>query len=104
MIPEITDLSRWNLAWLGATAAIVVLLTLLVVSFMSRARVFCQYLRHMTGIALRPGTVRRLYRDKGRGGVRDHLISLLIQEDLADPDRVVTPDSKPDTSMFDTPL
>jgi hypothetical protein len=36
--------------------------------------------------------------------VRDHLISLLIQEDLADTDRMVTPDSKPDTSVFETPL
>jgi hypothetical protein len=28
------------------------------------------------------------------------LISLLIQEDLADPDRIITPDSTPDTSMY----
>jgi hypothetical protein len=28
------------------------------------------------------------------------LISLLIQEDLADPERVITPDSTPDTSAF----
>ncbi len=84
---------------LGA-AGIVILLVLLVISFMSRARVFCQYLKHMTGIELKPVTVRRVYRQKGRAGVRDFLISLLIQEDLADPRRVVTPDSVPDTSMY----
>ena len=85
---------------LVAVAAILILLALLVISFLSRARVFCQYLKHMTGIELKPATVRRVYRQNGRGGVRDMLISLLIQEDLADPDRVVTPDSKPDTSAF----
>jgi hypothetical protein len=85
---------------LVASAAVLILLALLVISFLSRARVFCQYLKHMTGIELKPATVRRVYRKSGRGGVRDMLISLLIQEDLADPDRVVTPDSKPDTSAF----
>jgi hypothetical protein len=43
-----------------------------------------------------------LYKKRGRGGVRDHLIDLLIREDLADSSRVVTPDSKPDLSIFDT--
>jgi hypothetical protein len=33
--------------------------------------------------------------------VRDHLISLLIQEDLADESRRITPGSKPDTSLFE---
>lgn len=84
------------------TAGIVILLALLLASFMSRARVFCQYLSHMTGIELKPSTVRRVYKQNGRGGVRDMLISLLIQEDLADPNRIVTPDSKPDMSMYET--
>ena len=94
------DFSPTDSVRLVAVAAIVILLALLVISFLSRARVFCQYLKHMTGIELKPATVRRVYRQNGRGGVRDMLISLLIQEDLADPDRVVTPDSKPDTSAF----
>jgi len=89
---------------LGAVAAVTVLLILLVASFLSRARVFCEYLRHMTGIELKPGTVKAVYKQKGRGGVRDLMISLLIQEDLADASRVVTPDSKPDTSIYDTDL
>jgi hypothetical protein len=89
---------------LGAVAAVAVLLVLLVVSFASRSRVFCEYLRHMTGIELKPNTVRQVFREKGRGGVRDMLISMLIQVDLADQSRVVTPDSKPDTSIYETDL
>jgi hypothetical protein len=90
---------------LGALAAVAVLLVLLVVSFLSRARVFCQYLHHMTGIQLSPTTVRRAYSTGGRGAVRDLLIDLLIQQDLADPDRArVTPDSEPDTSIYKSGL
>lgn len=87
---------------LGVAAAVMILLILLVASFVSRAKVFCQYLKHMTGIELKPQTVRRAYKKLGRGGVRDMLISLLIQEDLADESRVITPDSKPDLSVFGT--
>ena len=87
---------------LGAVAAIAVLLFLLIMSFIYRSKVFCQYLHYMTGISLKPETVRALYKKRGRGGVRDHLIDLLIREDLADPGRVVTPDSKPDISIFET--
>ena len=83
------------------TLAAFVLLILLVVSFLSRPRVFCQYLHHMTGIELSPSQVKRVYRKHGRGGVRDLLIELLIREDLADPGRVVRPGSKPDTSVFE---
>lgn len=99
---EVLDLAPATLYQLGAAAVVSVLLLLLVASFMSRSRVFCQYLHHMTGIQLKPTTVRSLYKRAGRGGVRDHLIDLLIREDLADPERVVTPDSKPDTSIFHT--
>jgi hypothetical protein len=97
---DFLDFSPSGSVQLVAAAAILILLALLVISFLSRARVFCQYLKHMTGIELKPATVRRVYRQNGRGGVRDMLISLLIQEDLADPERVVTPDSTPDTSAF----
>ncbi len=89
-----------ELSLLMALAAFV-LLILLVVSFLSRPRVFCQYLHHMTGISLSPVQVRRVYAKHGRAGVRDLLIELLIREDLADPRRVVTPGSKPDTSIFE---
>jgi len=95
------DLAPSTLYQLGAAFVVMVLLLLLVASFLSRARVFCQYLQYMTGIRLKPSTVKGLYTRNGRGGVRDYLIDLLIREDLADEDRVVTPDSKPDTSIFD---
>lgn len=80
---------------------LVVLLLLLLVSFLSRARVFCQYLQHMTGIQLKPAVVRGAYKRHGRAGVRDLLLDLLIKQDLADPSRRVTPDSEPDTSVFE---
>lgn len=100
MIHNLIDLTPANILDLGAAASIFVLLVLLVASFVSRPRVFCQYLKHMTGIELKPVQVKRRFKSNGRGGVRDLLIDLLIREDLADPDRVVTPDSKPDLSIF----
>ncbi len=96
------EFSSGQLLGLGGLLGVMMLLALLVASFVSRSRVFCQYLRHMTGIELKPGVVRKLFQKKGRAGVRDMLIGLLIQEDLGDPDRVVTPDSKPDLSVFET--
>mgnify|MGYP001545083585 FL=1 len=99
---EVLDLGPSTLYQLGAAAVVAVLLLLLIASFASRSRVFCQYLHHMTGIRLKPSTVRGLYQRAGKGGVRDHLIDLLIRQDLADSDRVITPDSKPDTSIFQT--
>ncbi len=59
-----------------------VLLVILVVSFRSRAVVFCQYLETMTGIRLKPSDVRRVYREKGRNGVRELFLDLIIREDL----------------------
>jgi len=69
------ELSPVTLYQLGAAAVVSVLLLLLLASFMSRSRVFCQYLNHMTGIELRPGTVRGLYKRRGRAGVRDYLMA-----------------------------
>ena len=59
-----------------------VLLVILVVSFRSRAVVFCQYLETMTGISLKPSDVRRVYAEKGREGVRELFLDLIIREDL----------------------
>jgi len=59
-----------------------VLLVILVVSFRSRAVVFCQYLETMTGIRLKPSDVRRVYRERGRNGVRELFLDLIIREDL----------------------
>jgi hypothetical protein len=59
-----------------------VLLLILVISFRSRAVVFCQYLEAMTGIRLKPTDVRRVYKEKGREGVRELFLDLIIREDL----------------------
>jgi hypothetical protein len=59
-----------------------ILLVILVISFRSRAVVFCQYLEAMTGIRLKPSDVRRVYREKGRNGVREMFLDLIIREDL----------------------
>lgn len=66
----------------AAIAFLLVLWFLLVVSFRSRAKVFCQYLRLMTDIELTPKEVRNVFRLRGAPGVRDLLIDLLIQKDL----------------------
>jgi hypothetical protein len=60
----------------------VVLLIILIISFRSRAVVFCQYLEAMTGIRLKPSDVRRVFRQSGREGVREMFLDLIIREDL----------------------
>lgn len=60
----------------------VVLLLILIISFRSRAVVFCQYLRAMTGVSLKPSDVRRCFKEKGRDGVRELFLDLIIREDL----------------------
>lgn len=59
-----------------------ILLLILIISFRSRAVVFCQYLEAMTGIRLKPSDVRRVYREKGRNGVRELFLGLIIRADL----------------------
>ena len=59
-----------------------VLLLILIISFRSRAVVFCQYLERMTGIELKPADVRRAYRENGKNGVRELFLDLIIREDL----------------------
>ena len=76
----------------------VVLLVILVISFGSRARVFCQYLRFMTGIELTPREVMRVYRQHGKPGVRELFLELLIRADLED-SPTITPDSPGATPM-----
>jgi hypothetical protein len=71
----------WNSTFVLLAGAVGLLL-LLVVSFGSRPRVFSQYLRAMTGISVSPGEVRRVFRERGRAGVRELFLDLLIREDL----------------------
>lgn len=71
-----------------------VLLVLLVVSFASRPRVFSQYLKTMTGMSISPAEVRRVFKQRGRSGVRELFLDLLIREDLRE-DGVDHPDARP---------
>ena len=57
----------------------VLLLAILVISFRSRAVVFCQYLETMTGIKLRPADVRRVFREGGADAVREYFLDLIIR-------------------------
>ncbi|HET7711338.1 MAG TPA: hypothetical protein VFL80_05360 [Thermoanaerobaculia bacterium] len=59
-----------------------VLLAILVISFRSRAVVFCQYLEKMTGISLRPADVSAAYRERGQTGVRELFLDRIIRADL----------------------
>lgn len=101
MNPEILNLGGLSLVSVVGAGGIIVLLLLLLASFLSRPRVFCQYLKVMTGIELKPAQVKGRFKKRGRAGVRDLLIDLIIREDLSDPKRVITPDSKPDLSVFE---
>ena len=68
------------------------LFVILVISFRSRAVVFCQYLKRMTGIELKPSDVRRVYAENGRDGVRELFLDLIIREDLKEgPIQIETP-------------
>ena len=54
---DLVTKSDWTILWVA-----LILVGLLIVSFRSRAYVFCQYLKTMTGIALRPSEVRRAFK------------------------------------------
>ena len=75
-----------------------VLLVILIVSFRSRAVVFCQYLEAMTGIRLKPSEVRKVFDQAGRNGVREMFIDLIIREDLKE-----GPVGLPDEQKDDVP-
>ena len=101
MMWEGLDITPLLLFRLGALVTVLVLLVLLIISFQSRGRVFCQYLKYMTGIKLNVGLVNRAFKANGRGGVRDLLLDLIIQEDLSDPSRQVMPGAKPKPSIYE---
>ena len=91
-----------ELSWQATTylvTAVGVLLFLLIVSFLSRPRVFTQYLQTMTGIRLSARDVARVYKQRGKAGVRDMFLELIIREDLKSSPRI-TPDSAPDFEIL----
>ena len=71
-----------NLGQLTLVVFAAILLVILIISFRSRAVVFCQYLEAMTGVKLSPADVRRVYRSQGKSGVREMFLDLIIREDL----------------------
>ena len=73
-----------------------ILLLILIISFRSRAVVFCQYLENMTGIRLKPSDVRRVYRERGRNGVRELFLDLIIREDLKEGPMVIPDEEGPE--------
>jgi hypothetical protein len=75
------------------------LLVLLLVSLFSRARVFTQYLHHMTGIDLKPHEVAAVFKVRGKAGVREMFLELIIREDLRDGPSI-TPDTPPDREIL----
>lgn len=76
-----------------------VLMALLVVSFLSRPRVFTQYLFTMTGIKLRPKEVAEVFAERGKDGVRELFLELIIREDVKSGPRI-TPDTRPNREML----
>ena len=59
-----------------------VLFFILVISFRSRATVFCQYLKTMTGVELKPRQVSGVFKERGKDGVREMFLDLIIKQDL----------------------
>jgi hypothetical protein len=91
---ELLTRADWTI--LGAA---LLLLALLIVSFRSRSYVFCQYLKTMTGIQLRPSDVKRSFKTGGREGVRELFLDLIIREDLKEgPAPIPEPASRQEAS------
>lgn len=59
-----------------------ILLAILIVSFRSRAVMFCQYLERMTGIKLKPSDVAFAFKTTGQSGVRELFLDRIIRQDL----------------------
>jgi hypothetical protein len=87
-----------DILWVGGAGVIALLLFILVVSFTSRARMFCQYLKAMSGIELKPGEVHRAYKLRGKAGVRELFLDLIIREEVKS-SPPITPDSEPQKSI-----
>jgi hypothetical protein len=71
-----------GLTSLSLLAFAAVLLFILIISFRSRSIVFCQYLKTMTGVELKPQQVRSVFKKLGRDGVREMFLDLIIKQDL----------------------
>lgn len=90
------ELDRFSteLLVMAATLAVV-----LVAIMLLRPRIFTSYLKHMTGIELSPKDVARVYKKRGKAGVRELFLDLIIRED-ARSGPVITPDTPPDREVL----
>lgn len=71
----------------------------LVIVMFLRPRIFTSYLKHMTGVRLSPKEVAAVYKKRGKAGVRELFLDLIIREDArSGPQR--TPDSPPDREVL----
>jgi hypothetical protein len=95
-----TELSPQMTLMLLAISAL--LLVMLVVSILLRPRVFTQYLEHMSGIKLSAKDVARVYKQRGKAGVRELFLELIIHTDLKESPRI-TPDTPPDRQLITLP-
>jgi len=92
-----TELSPQVLVvFLAATGALVLVL---IISILMRPRIFTQYLEHMTGISLSPRDVARVFKTRGKAGVRGMFLELIIREDLKD-GPTITPETPPDREVL----
>ncbi len=92
----------WDTFELILATIVAGLFLILIVSFRSRAYVFCQYLRLMTGIHLTPREVKKVFGLRGKEGVRELFLDLMIREDLkeAAPITPETPRSTPAAALI----
>lgn len=90
------ELDRFSTELLAIAATLAVVL---VAIMLLRPRIFTSYLKHMTGIELSPEDVSRVYKKRGKAGVRELFLDLIIRED-ARSGPVVTPDSPPDREVL----
>ncbi|KDA53633.1 MAG: hypothetical protein ACOY7U_08730 [Acidobacteriota bacterium] len=90
------ELDRFSTELLAIAATLAVVL---VAIMLLRPRIFTSYLKHMTGIDLSPKDVARVYKKRGKAGVRELFLDLIIRED-ARSGPVITPDSPPDREVL----
>ena len=88
-LPEVL---RFSPALVSALWIVGVLAFILVLSFLMRARVFCQYLHRMTGIELSPREVKDAFARRGRDGVRELLLDRTIRADLEENPPLIPPE------------
>jgi hypothetical protein len=89
---NLVELVRTSPALLNALWIVGALVLILLLSFAMRAKVFCQYLKQMTGIDLSPREVKDAFARRGRDGVRELLLDRTIRADLEENPPLIPPE------------